>query len=66
MRVNGNPKPAPDAPMGSPEIWAWLDTLDHPTCTRDQDGRCMSIHCVRCGAAMGGGLAPCVNGCNPR
>lgn len=49
-----------------PDVDAWLADLDHPMCRRDREGRCWTMHCVQCGAAVHTGLVPCENGCNPR
>ena len=46
-------KPAPDAEPGSPEIAAWMATLDHSGCLQDSQGACHDIHCATFGKALG-------------
>lgn len=38
---------------------AWLADLDHTHCTQDRQGNCYNVHCVHCGACLGGGSVRC-------
>lgn len=42
-----------------PDKATWLADLDHTRCTQDRNGNCYGIHCVFCGASIGGGFVRC-------
>jgi hypothetical protein len=50
-------KPIPRADY--PNKAAWMANLNHSSCTQDREGNCYSIHCVFCGADIGGGYVRC-------
>lgn len=42
-----------------PSKAAWFADLHHTGCRQDGAGNCQDIHCVFCGAGLGGGYVRC-------